>query len=105
MREVCGERLEIFDVRSNSKLGAWALGVLGLMDSRAFNNTMNTTLTFPPSTQQATRTRALQHAYRRAVAAHPRENVPPPGTIRNLGLLGKEDDTRAVLGSEPGRQL
>jgi len=70
-----------------------------------FGNGESTILTPPPSLQQATRTRALQHAYRRAVAAHPRENVPPPGTIRNLGLLGKEDDTRAVLESEPGRKL
>ncbi|MCJ1417026.1 hypothetical protein MMC32_003365 [Xylographa parallela] len=54
--------------------------------------------------KEATRTRALQHAYRRALAAHPREDMPPPGTIRNLGLLGKEDDTRAVLESEKAKK-
>ena len=47
--------------------------------------------------KQAARTRALQHAYRRAEAAHPRETR-PVGAIRNLGLLGKEGDTETVLG-------
>ncbi|KAL2053563.1 hypothetical protein ABVK25_006216 [Lepraria finkii] len=47
--------------------------------------------------KEAARTRALQHAYRRAEAAHPRENAPKAGTIRNLGLLGKEEDTKSVL--------
>lgn len=43
------------------------------------------------------RTKALQYAYRRAEAAHPRENVPRVGAIRNLGLLGAEEDTKSVL--------
>jgi NADH dehydrogenase (ubiquinone) Fe-S protein 5 len=47
---------------------------------------------------QATRVRALQTAYRKAEAAHPREDVPKAGEIRNLGLLNKGDDTKAVLG-------
>lgn len=47
---------------------------------------------------QAARTKALQNAYRRAEAAHPRENAPKAGSIRNLGLLDREDDTRSVLG-------
>ncbi len=46
---------------------------------------------------QAARTRALQHAYRRAEAAHPRENAPKAGTIRALGLLDREADTKSVL--------
>jgi len=50
--------------------------------------------------KEAHRTQALQNAYRRREFAHPRENAPPPGAIRNLGLLGKEDDTRAVLESD-----
>lgn len=49
------------------------------------------------SPNQAARTRALQHAYRRAEAATPRENAPKAGTIRNLGLLGKEEDTKKVI--------
>ena len=51
---------------------------------------------------QAARTRALQHAYRRAEAAHPRENAPKVGSIRNLGLLGKDEDTRDVLSKTEG---
>ena len=46
---------------------------------------------------QAARTLALQSAYRRAEAAHPRENAPKIGQIRNLGLLGQEEDSKAVL--------
>jgi len=49
---------------------------------------------------QAARTRALQHAYRKAEAAHPREHSPRAGTIRNLGLLDREEDTKSVLGSK-----
>jgi len=48
--------------------------------------------------QQAAKTRALQAAYRKAEAKHPREDAPRAGAIRNLGLLGKEEDTREVLG-------
>jgi hypothetical protein len=47
---------------------------------------------------QATRVRALQHAYRKAEAAHPRDDAPKAGAIRNLGLLDKEEDTKVVLG-------
>lgn len=46
---------------------------------------------------QASRVRALQTAYRKAEAATPRDNVPPAGAIRNLGLLDKDEDTKAVL--------
>lgn len=41
----------------------------------------------------------MQQAYRRAEALSPREDMPRAGTIRNLGLLHKEEDTKAVLGS------
>lgn len=41
----------------------------------------------------------MQIAYRKAEAAHPRENAPKAEQIRNLGLLGKEEDTKAVLES------
>lgn len=49
--------------------------------------------------KEAARTRALQQAYRRAEAAHPRENAPKAGTIRNLGLLDREEDTEKVIAS------
>jgi NADH dehydrogenase (ubiquinone) Fe-S protein 5 len=39
-------------------------------------------------------------AYRKAEAANPRDNAPKVGEIRNLGLLDKEEDTKAVLGSK-----
>jgi len=45
---------------------------------------------------------AIQNAYRGAEQANPRENSPTARQIRNLGLLGKEEDTRAVL--EAGRK-
>lgn len=48
--------------------------------------------------RQATRVRALQTAYRKAEAAHPRDDAPQPGQIRNLGLLGKDEDSKAVMG-------
>ena len=41
---------------------------------------------------QETRIKTLQHAYRKAVAAHPREDMPKAESIRNLGLLDKEED-------------
>lgn len=41
----------------------------------------------------------LQRAYRRAEQAHPRENAPKVGTIRSLGLLGKEKETKEVIES------
>lgn len=53
------------------------------------------TLSVPP---QATRVHALQSAYRRAEASNPRDGVPKAGAIRNLGLLDKDEDTKAVLG-------
>ena len=48
---------------------------------------------------QAARVQAIQDALRKAEAAHPRENAPKAGQIRSLGLIGKEDDTKAVLSS------
>lgn len=53
-----------------------------------------------PSISQAARTRALQRAYRRAMTQHPREDEPRVGTIRNLGLLDHEEDTKSVLASK-----
>lgn len=41
----------------------------------------------------------MQDAYRKAEAAHPRENAPKPEAIRNLGLIGKEEDSKSVLGA------
>ncbi|KAK1968250.1 NADH:ubiquinone oxidoreductase 11.5kD subunit [Colletotrichum eremochloae] len=49
--------------------------------------------------KEAARTRALQAAYRKAESTSARDNAPSAGQIRNLGLLGKEDDTKAVTGS------
>ncbi|KAF9870836.1 NADH: ubiquinone oxidoreductase subunit [Colletotrichum karsti] len=49
--------------------------------------------------KEAARTRALQSAYRKAELASPRDNAPSAGQIRNLGLLGKEEDTKVVTGS------
>ena len=48
------------------------------------------------SFQQA-RAQAIQDAYRKMEAAHPRENAPTAGQIRSLGLLGREKETQAVL--------
>ncbi|KAI1414244.1 hypothetical protein F5Y13DRAFT_159073 [Hypoxylon sp. FL1857] len=48
--------------------------------------------------KEAARVRALQAAYRKAEASSARENAPSAGQIRNLGLLGKEEDTKQVLG-------
>ena len=39
----------------------------------------------------------MQQAYRKAESQHPRENAPKAGTIRNLGLLDKEEDTKKIL--------
>lgn len=50
-------------------------------------------------TIQAARVRTLQAALRKADAATPRDAAPNAGQIRNLGLLGKEEDTQKVLGS------
>ena len=48
---------------------------------------------------QAARAHAMQQAYRKAESQHPRENAPKAGSIRSLGLLGKEDETKKVLES------
>ncbi|KAI4126139.1 MAG: hypothetical protein LQ338_003909 [Usnochroma carphineum] len=48
--------------------------------------------------KEKARVEELQRAYRRAEASHPRENAPKAGTIRSLGLLNKEEDTKAVIG-------
>ena len=39
----------------------------------------------------------MQAAFRKAEAAHPRENAPKAEQIRSLGLLGKEEEAAAVL--------
>lgn len=44
------------------------------------------------------RVSALQEAWRRKAAAHPRDNGFKAEQVRNLGLLGKEEDTKKVLG-------
>lgn len=49
---------------------------------------------------QAAKIQALQLAYRKAEAAHPSDNAPRAGQIRSLGLLGKEEDTKAVVNSK-----
>ncbi|KAM7204388.1 hypothetical protein V8F33_001690 [Rhypophila sp. PSN 637] len=50
--------------------------------------------------KEAARVRVLQAAFRKAEAeGGPRENAPTAGQIRNLGLLGKEEDTKKVLGA------
>lgn len=65
-----------------------------------FSDNMNETLSlliYLFSLQKA-RVEELQRAYRRAEASHPRENAPKAGTIRSLGLLNKDEDTKAVIG-------
>jgi NADH dehydrogenase (ubiquinone) Fe-S protein 5 len=52
------------------------------------------------TTQQYARAQAIQDAYRKAEAAHPRENAPKAGEIRSLGLLGKEEESKNVLKSQ-----
>ena len=49
---------------------------------------------------KAAKITALQSAYRKAEAQHPRENAPKAGQIRSLGLLGKDEDTKAVMDSK-----
>lgn len=46
---------------------------------------------------QALRTMKMQAAYRKAEAAHPRENAPKAEQIRSLGLLGKGEEAATVL--------
>ncbi|PSS16875.1 hypothetical protein M430DRAFT_141347 [Amorphotheca resinae ATCC 22711] len=48
--------------------------------------------------KEATRVRTLQQAYRKAEAANLRDDAPKAGAIRNLGLLDKDEDSKAVLG-------
>lgn len=47
---------------------------------------------------QYARASAMQAALRRAERAHPRENAPKLGQIKSLGLLGHEEDSKAVIG-------
>ncbi|KAJ5852165.1 uncharacterized protein N7529_011550 [Penicillium soppii] len=47
--------------------------------------------------KEALRTMKMQAAYRKAEAAHPRENAPKAEQIRSLGLLGKEEQAANVL--------
>ncbi|KAK5940365.1 hypothetical protein PMZ80_007785 [Knufia obscura] len=46
------------------------------------------------------RARAMQEALRKAERAHPRENAPKLGQIRSLGLLGHEDESKAMMGAK-----
>ncbi len=46
---------------------------------------------------QAARTIELQRAYRKAEAAHPRDDAPKVGSIRKLGLLDTNGDPESVL--------
>lgn len=48
---------------------------------------------------QMVRAKKIQAAYRKAEAGFARENEPKAEELRNLGLLGKEEDTRKVLSS------
>ncbi|KAH8692813.1 hypothetical protein BGW36DRAFT_430558 [Talaromyces proteolyticus] len=50
-------------------------------------------------TKEIVRAKRLQAAYRKAEASFPRENAPKAEEIRNLGLLGKEEESKKVLGS------
>ena len=43
----------------------------------------------------------MQYAYRKAEATNGREQ-PKIGQVRNLGVLGKDEDTKAVLGTMYG---
>lgn len=54
------------------------------------------------SFQKAARVGAIQTAYRKKQAAsvYARDEGPKVGAIRNLGLLDKEEDTKAVLGTK-----
>lgn len=55
------------------------------------------------SNLQEARTIALQRAYRKAEAAHPRDDAPKVGSIRTLGLLDTEGDPKRVLRIDKGR--
>ncbi|RMJ21787.1 hypothetical protein PHISP_07349 [Aspergillus sp. HF37] len=47
--------------------------------------------------KEAARTMKMQAAYRKAEASHPRENAPKAEEVRNLGLLGKDNDSAAIM--------
>lgn len=44
----------------------------------------------------------MQAAFRRAEAAHPREQEPKAEQVRNLGLLEKDEESAAFLKKEEG---
>ncbi|KEY65782.1 hypothetical protein S40285_07558 [Stachybotrys chlorohalonatus IBT 40285] len=48
--------------------------------------------------KEHTRALAMQAAYARNGGITPRDDAPTAKQIRNLGLLGKEEDTKKVLG-------
>ena len=43
------------------------------------------------------RAAAMQEALRKAEKANPRENAPKLGQIRSLGLLGHDEDSKALI--------
>lgn len=43
---------------------------------------------------QAAKTRAMQIAYRKHIAANPRDDAPSAGQIRSLGLLQASDEEK-----------
>ncbi|KAJ4389316.1 hypothetical protein N0V93_006782 [Gnomoniopsis smithogilvyi] len=49
--------------------------------------------------KEAARVMTLQAAYRKAEMTQGREDAPTAGQIRSLGLLGKEEETKKLLGS------
>ncbi|MCJ1313228.1 hypothetical protein MMC25_006905 [Agyrium rufum] len=48
--------------------------------------------------KEAERVANMQKAYRQQIRTHPQREV-PVGALRNLGLLGKDEDSKLVLGS------
>ena len=71
---------------------------LPLNPLHAFRNSALKTDTCPQT--QAKRVLELQTAFRKAHSKYERDDSPTAGQIRNLGLLGKEEDTNAVLGKK-----
>ena len=51
--------------------------------------------------KEKARVALLQHAYRKAEASNGREQ-PKIGQVRNLGVLDKDEDTKAVLSTVYG---
>ena len=49
---------------------------------------------------QHARAVAMQNAYARSASSTPREDAPTSQQIRNLGLLGHEEDTKKILGQK-----